>query len=559
MFRAGVALLLGFLVLAVHAMPELAQVLVEEAYRAHLEGNSSSAQTLARRALEFDDGIGDPYILIALNSPLSSAEKLRLAEAALTAKQFLKCPSDLAVRLRARILLHRDDFLQVAQFLGVREETAFHADLMAWRVHSLLALGRIQEAQNLLQSAQSRHPMAKELVPYLVRMANRHPEWEAGLNALLQQEDWWLVNKRMVLELLPLETATRASVLRFLQRRLPADPDVAALLTSMRLMSWEDAFTVWEQNGLPRLLVQTQALGNLVPQALRRRWLDLTNRQTGEFYLPSRPLSFNAEVRRYVQGRLAEVVQDVDGDGENDFVWGLEQGQPRFWKASFFQTAGHGGGKWELNWNQFPVVDRVVWNRDSELGSLRRVFDFIPAAVRLSDAALEGQLAFPGNSPSPLQTPDLASILLRAIRISDYDPDGRLRRRVRLEDGRAYLVEEDRTGKGRRDTVVFLRSGRVDRVWRDIEGTGRWNVFQRYSDGLPQEILRADNSGRTEFVWRGLEEGLFLIGEPFGAGIWSGWQQGLAQLRIQEWIQDRPPTAMPIYPQAPFNDLGEWK
>ncbi len=559
MFRAGSAFFLMSFVFVVHAQPELAQVLIDEAYQAYLEGNHTAARTLARRSLDLYADYGDPHILLALSTPLSSAQKLLLAEAALSARQMIRVPSHLAVRLRARILLYRDEFQQLADFLGVREETLFHADLTAWRIHALLALGRRQEAQNLLQAAQSRHPSATELVPYLIRMSQRFPEWESRVNAQLQREGWWTANKRMVLELLPLESPARAAVLRFLQRRLPDDPDVAGLLTSMRILPWEDAFSVWERSGLPRDLVQTQSLGNLVPPALRGRWQNLVTSQSGVFYLGSKPLSFNAERRRYEQGRLLELVQDLDGDEENDQTWSLAAGRPLSWRARVYQVEGQGRGDWELVWKTYPVVERIVWNRDSERGSLRRVFEFIPDAVRLADPVLEGQLGFPGNSPRALSFPSLEGILQQAIRISDYDPQGRLRRRFRLANGQVYLVEEDRMGRGRRDTVVLLRGGRIDRVWRDIEGSGRWNLYQRYSDGLPQELLFAAPTGRTEFLWRGIDEGLFLIGEPQSEAVWPLWQQGLAQLRLQEWTSERPPAVMPVFPRAPFDDLGEWK
>lgn len=559
MVGAVLAVMLSWIAPSLQAQDALALALIEESYRAYRDGLPSAARELARRALDFSEEYGDPFLVLAVTSQDPGPERRVLAERALQAPRFARFSPVQALRLTVQLLAEAGEFQRVEDLLSTREETTFDADLAAARAHALLALGRPGDAQRWIQAARQRFPESPQLVPYLVRYNAAFPEWESRLGTQLSQADWWPTHKRLVLGLLPVEPAPRALALRALARRLPDDPDVVGWLVSQRLTGWEEALSLWDRVGLPRDLGLTQQLGTLVPQSLRMRWTELCARQEGVFTLPLAPLHPAVESRRFIRGRLVEVTQDRDNDGLIDFGWTLEGGLPKSWFARLDQPRDRPSGRWELRWGRYPYLDRAIWYRDASGEGERRVFSFPTDAVRLEDVALVSQAAFPGTQARPLSPPDLAVILPQAVRLRDYDAAGRLRRRHWVEGGQVYLIEEDRTGQGRRDTVVLLRSGQLDRVWRDVEGAGRWQVFQRYSDGLPQETLLAGRGGRASFLWRGLDEGLFLIGEAPSAVGWPTWQQGLARLRLESWNGTRPPNALPTFPQVPFDSLGDWE
>ena len=559
MARSWVNLFWVFLPLIAQAQTELALTLIQEAYKAYQSGQQRAAQTLAEQALDFSTDLGDAYILLALTRNISVQERKELAEKALAQGRFAVVPSHHAVRAFVQQLLRQDAFEQAQQFLSLREETGFHADLTAMRIHCLLALGREEAAISFLRQARDRFPDRTELVPYLIRYPNLFPEWEARLRLQLTQAGWWKDNGHLIMQLMPTEPALRATVIRALRRSLPNDADLTGWELSLRLLSWEEALTRWEQAGLPRNLELTQSLGRLVPPAQRQRWENLVSQQSGTFVVFARPLSVFRETRVYERGQLTTVGQDLDGDGSPELSWIFNSGNLQRWQAKLYIPRGQGEGSWEVVWKQYPVLAQVTWNRPLGGGSQRRVFEFIPDGVRLIDTNTQSQASFPGTSFQPLVPPPLESVLPQAVRLSDYGSDGRLRRRMSLENGRVYLIEEDRAGNGRRDTVVLLRGGRVERVWRDVEGRGVWSIFQRYSDGLPMLTQQSDSYQQTSFLWRGLEEGLFLIGENYGSTAWPVWQQGLARLSLDSWNQNQLPQSLPKYPVAPFDSLGEWK
>jgi len=192
---------------------------------------------------------------------------------------------------------------------------------------------------------------------------------------------------------------------------------------------------------------------------------------------------FPDETMEMAQGRLVNWIHHVSGMHNESFRIHFLQGTPLYW---VIRT-----GDWELTgrYDHYPYLATLERSRPG--GS--ELIHYGPGTLRLPvipeynpDIPSWAIPAGPAQNVLPLDELQNSDSI---VSMEEYDERGLLRKRWSFLQGQIYLMEEDSRGLGYRDQTVFYGRGGVDRVFRDSDGDGRFEIMMVREDNNQDYIL----------------------------------------------------------------------
>jgi len=564
--RRMVLPLLFLLSYTLAAQMPLARQAAREALTALSSGDLVFSTRMAETALQYEPRYSDPYLVYAL---IAEKERENLgssywAEKALEINVFLETSPVDALRLQAQYWNRNSQPEKAELLLASRPETAFHAVLASLRIEALLLTGRREAASRLLSQARERFPADRSLVFSLLQYPRTFPETEARLLEAMNDPSWVKGNWNRVLSFLPAEPLDQAWVLTRLQKSPRAqDPDLAGRMLTARLMDWPRALEVWKTHGLPTDFTLLVGLSRLVPRPLQPEWDALISNMTGIFIEDRDKNSYPDFFWTFNRGMLQKIEGDKDQDGKPESSLSFEQSLPREWKETLYNDQGRRVVETRLTWRRYPAmevfsVEELSINPGPVTTQRKKVFSFVPDGTLVPIAQ---NLTSARNFAWPMADlreikPPLETVLVKAVRMEEFDSQNRLRRRWSMENGEVYMMEADSRGNGYRDEVYLFKNGKLDRVFRDPSRMGRWTILERFVNGVSSMV--SSSAEGLELVWLNLQPELFIWKNRDDPRLFSNFRSGILGAQLKIWNNESLPLSMPQLPAPPFTNLGSW-
>jgi hypothetical protein len=152
-------------------------------------------------------------------------------------------------------------------------------------------------------------------------------------------------------------------------------------------------------------------------------------------------------------------------------------------------------GDTELHWqfDLYPVATRVDVLLPHEYGNAsgwRFIYHLMPNAMVLDQAQLKRveDWATLTQVMSQLSMPGLRQISDASWQVDHYVKE-KLTRRMQVTDSNDFKIYSDTSGNGQFDHLAVYKNGEVAYGARDMDGDGRFDVYERYQDSKLQSLV----------------------------------------------------------------------
>jgi len=218
-----------------------------------------------------------------------------------------------------------------------------------------------------------------------------------------------------------------------------------------------------------------------------------------EIDLLPEPPSFTEGSEVFILGRDRTLDGFADELGRltlNEAVWHSylnQSGRPHYSVnivngliTSINEKRGHNEILWEFI--SYPYVSRVTvsFPQLNQVGARRLVYTIVPGSITFAPPANHSLRADWAAVPvfnATTALPEQWQLLANSSQLDEYYGSFHFRS-MRLLNGEVVTILEDSSGRGRFDYLLMVQDWQVQYARRDVNGTGNFNLFEYYRDGV---------------------------------------------------------------------------